>query len=235
MPEREKPLTAGKVEMPEIPRASNIIDAAANGTRDGLILAANVGAMLIAFIGLIVLLNAIWAGSRLHSIYAGFSSSSSLRDIFSTVFAPLGFIVGVPWAECRHFGYLIGTQISINEFVAYIELSKMIKAGILSERTITLASYALCGFCNFSSIAIQIGGIADLVPERRAELAKLGPARDVLRQPRLFANRDHRRNAHQLTPSVLSLNLDCGGSHVRVLHDCRRVPAGACRHLQRDE
>jgi CNT family concentrative nucleoside transporter len=175
VPEREKPLTAGIIEMPEIPKASNFIDAAANGARDGLLLAANVAAMLIAFIGLIALVNALLGWVSGHLFDWGFMYfPASLRDIFSIIFAPLGFIVGVPWAECRDFGYLIGTQLSINEFVAYLELSKMIHAGALSERTITLASYALCGFCNFSSVAIQIGGIAALVPERRAELAKLG-------------------------------------------------------------
>jgi concentrative nucleoside transporter, CNT family len=175
IPERGQPLTAGKVQMPEIPKASNLIDAAANGARDGMILAANVAAMLIAFIGLIALINAMlgWTSGKLFDL--GFMYfPSSLRDIFSVVFFPAGVIVGVPWHEIKHFGYLIGTQISINEFVAYIELSKLIKAGVLSERTITLASYALCGFCNFSSIAIQIGGISALVPERRHDLAKLG-------------------------------------------------------------
>jgi CNT family concentrative nucleoside transporter len=175
IPEREQPLTTGVVQMPEIPKASNVIDAAASGARDGLLLAANVGAMLIAFIGLIALVNALLSWLNGTFINWGFLYfPSSLRDIFSVIFAPLGFVVGVPWVECRDFGYLIGTQISVNEFVAYIELSKMIHAGALSERTITLASYALCGFCNFSSIAIQIGGIAALVPERRHELAQLG-------------------------------------------------------------
>jgi CNT family concentrative nucleoside transporter len=175
VPEREKPLTSGIVQMPEIPKASNFIDAAANGARDGLILAANVGAMLIAFIGLIALVNAVLGWASGHFFDWGFMYfPASLRDIFSVIFAPLGFIVGVPWSECRDFGYLIGTQLSINEFVAYLELSKMIHAGVLSERTITLASYALCGFCNFSSVAIQIGGIAALVPDRRHELAQLG-------------------------------------------------------------
>jgi len=175
IPEREKPLTAGVVQMPEIPKASNVIDAAASGARDGLILAANVGAMLIAFIGIIALINALLNWVNTVFIVSGFLYfPASLREIFSVVFSPLGFVVGVPWHECRDFGYLIGTQITVNEFVAYIELSKMIHAGALSERTITLASYALCGFCNFSSIAIQIGGIAALVPERRHELAQLG-------------------------------------------------------------
>jgi concentrative nucleoside transporter, CNT family len=175
IPERDKPLTAGKVEMPEIPLASNVIDAAGAGARDGLILAANVGAMLIAFIGLIALINAMLSWTSGHLFDWGFIwFPDSLRTIFSYLFTPVGLIVGVPWRECKDFAYLIGTQISINEFVAYIELSKLIHNGVLSERTVTLASYALCGFCNFSSVAIQIGGISALVPERRHDLAKLG-------------------------------------------------------------
>lgn len=175
IPEREQPLTSGVVQMPEILPNANVIDAATTGTKDGLILAANVGAMLIAFIAMIALINAGLDWLSTQFIYMGFLYfPASLREIFSFVFAPLAFIVGVPWSEARDFGFLIGTQISVNEFVAYIELSKMIAANALSERTITLATYALCGFCNFSSIAIQIGGISALVPERRHELAQLG-------------------------------------------------------------
>jgi concentrative nucleoside transporter, CNT family len=175
IPERGKPLTKGNVQMPEIPRNSNVIDAAAAGAKDGLLLAANVGAMLLAFIAIIALINAVlgWTSGKLFDI--GFMYfPSSLRDIFSVVFSPIAFIVGVPWGELRTFGYLIGTQLTINEFVAYIELGKMISAHAISERTMTLATYALCGFCNFSSIAIQIGGISALAPERRSELAQLG-------------------------------------------------------------
>ena len=175
IPEREQPLTGGIVQMPEIPRHANTLDAATAGTKDGMILAANVGAMLLAFISMIALINAGLDWLSTQFIHWGFLYfPASLRDIFSVIFAPLAAIVGVPWSEARDFGYLIGTQISINEFVAYIELSKMIDGGMLSERTITLATYALCGFCNFSSIAIQIGGISALVPERRHELAQLG-------------------------------------------------------------
>jgi CNT family concentrative nucleoside transporter len=155
--------------------STNVIDAAAGGARDGLLLAANVGAMLIAFIALIALINAGLGWAAGHLSAAGLTwFPASLRDIFSVIFAPVGFLIGIPWADCPEFGYLLGTEISINEFVAYIEMSKMIEAGQISERTITIASYALCGFTNFSSIAIQIGGISALVPERRHELAKLG-------------------------------------------------------------
>ncbi len=175
VPERGQPLTRGHVRLPEMPRNSNILDAATAGTKDGLSLAVNVGAMLLAFIALIAVINAMLAW--LHGTFFDWGFiwfPESLREIFSVIFAPVGFIVGVPWSECRQFGYLIGTQISINEFVAYIELSKLIQSGAISERTITLATYALCGFANFSSIAIQIGGISGLVPERRHELAQLG-------------------------------------------------------------
>lgn len=161
--------------MPEMPRNTNVIDAAAAGARDGLKLAVNVGAMLLAFIALIALINAVLAW--LHGVFfnMGFMYfPSSLRDIFSVIFSPIAFVVGVPFGELKDFGYLIGTQISVNEFVAYIELSKMIHAGAISERTITLASYALCAFANFSSIAIQIGGISGIAPQRRQELAQLG-------------------------------------------------------------
>lgn len=175
VPERNKPLTAGTVQMPDMERHTNLLDAAAAGTRDGLKLAVNVGAMLLAFIALIAVVNAILNWVHWQCFHMGFMYfPSGLREIFSVVFAPVGFVVGVLWAECRDFGYLIGTQISINEFVAYIELSKMIESGALSERTITLASYALCAFANFSSIGIQIGGISGLVPERRSELAQFG-------------------------------------------------------------
>jgi CNT family concentrative nucleoside transporter len=175
IPEREKPLTAGVVRMPEILPSANVLDAATAGTKDGLILAANVGAMLIAFIAMIALINAGLDWISVKFTEFGFLYfPSSLRDIFSFIFSPLAFVVGVPWSEAKNFGYLIGTQISINEFVAYIELSKLMHAGVLSERTITLCTYALCGFCNFSSIAIQIGGISALAPERRHELAELG-------------------------------------------------------------
>ena len=175
VPERGQPLTRGIVQMPDMPKNANVIDAAAVGARDGLKLAVNVGAMLLAFIALIAVVNAGlgWVSEKLFDV--GFIwFPSSLRDIFSVVFAPVAFVIGVPWNEARDFGYLIGTQISINEFVAYIELSKLIQSGAISERTITLASYALCGFANFSSVAIQIGGISGLVPERRHELAQLG-------------------------------------------------------------
>lgn len=175
LPEREKPETAGALHMPEMPKQANVIDAAATGARDGLGLAVNVGAMLLAFIALIALVNALL--SMTAGWFAGMGIAwfpESLREIFSYVLWPIGFILGVPVAECKDFAYLIGTKISINEFVAYVEMSNLMKEGVLSPRTIMLASYALCGFANFSSIGIQIGGIGSLAPERRTDLAQLG-------------------------------------------------------------
>jgi concentrative nucleoside transporter, CNT family len=175
VPEREKPLTAGKVHLPEMPRHANIIDAAAVGATDGLKLAVNVGAMLLAFIALIAVVNALLAYCSNICLNLGFLYfPSSLKEIFSVIFWPLAWLLGVPVKECSNFGYLLGTQMSVNEFVAFVDLANMIKAGTLSPRSIALASYALCGFANFSSVAIQIGGISGLAPDRRRDLAQLG-------------------------------------------------------------
>jgi concentrative nucleoside transporter, CNT family len=175
VPERGKPLTAGQVQLPEMPRNANIIDAAAVGATDGLKLAVNVGAMLLAFIALIAVLNAFLAWTSDQLLNAGFLYfPSSLKEIFSVLFWPLAWLLGVPVKECSSFGYLLGTQMSVNEFVAFVNLADMIKAGTLSPRAIALASYALCGFANFSSVAIQIGGISGLAPDRRKDLAQLG-------------------------------------------------------------
>ncbi|MBK6910317.1 MAG: NupC/NupG family nucleoside CNT transporter [bacterium] len=175
LPEKDKPSTAGALHMPEMPKQANVIDAAASGARDGLGLAVNVGAMLLAFIALIAVVNALLG--LLAGWFAGMGIAwfpDNLREIFSYVLWPIGFILGVPLAECKDFAYLVGTKISINEFVAYVEMSNLMKEGVLSPRTIMLASYALCGFANFSSIGIQIGGIGSLAPERRTDLAQLG-------------------------------------------------------------
>jgi CNT family concentrative nucleoside transporter len=175
VPEKEQPLTAGHVRLPEMPRHANVIDAAAVGAMDGLKLAVNVGAMLLAFIALIAVVNwgLSYCSDQLNVL--GFSYfPSSLKQIFSVIFWPIAFLLGVPPKECLDFGYLLGTQMSVNEFVAFVDLSSMIKAGTLSPRAIALASYALCGFANFSSVAIQIGGIAGLAPDRRRDLAQLG-------------------------------------------------------------
>lgn len=175
LPETEESVTKGQVHMPQMEKSANVIDAAAVGARDGMKLAVNVGAMLLAFIALIAVVNAFLGWTS--GVFAGMGFEyfpDSLKQIFSVLFWPVAFIIGVPINECLNFGFLVGTKISINEFVAYIEMSNMMKAGALSPRAIILASYALCGFANFSSIAIQIGGISSLAPDRRKDLAKLG-------------------------------------------------------------
>lgn len=169
-PETEKSVTAGKVEI-EIDRPwANSIDAAASGAADGLKLALNVGAMLIAFVGLIALID--FPIMKLGHL-AGYETWS-LRGLLGWMFQPLAWVMGVPWAEAPQVGTLIGIKTAVNEFVGYVEMQKMVQAGQLSERAQIIATYALCGFSNFSSIAIQIGGIGSIAPERKGDLARLG-------------------------------------------------------------
>lgn len=168
IPEVDTPETGQSLNINVEKIYSNVIDAAAGGASDGLKLAVNVAAMLIAFIALIAMINGFlgWAGGLvgIHSL--------SLKVILGYLFSPLAFLMGVNWHDALNVGYLMGAKISINEFVAYIDLVGM--KSQLSPRSFTIATYALCGFANLSSIAIQIGGIAALVPERRKDLARLG-------------------------------------------------------------
>ncbi len=182
VPETEEPLTRGTVRIEVEKTTANVIDAAAAGASDGLRLALNVGAMLLAFIALIALLNAPlqWLGTLGgdSSINAWLSSVSerevklSLQTLFGYVFAPIAWVIGVPWVDATQVGSLIGQKLVINEFVAYLELSKI--QDTLTDHGRLIATYALCGFANFSSIAIQIGGIGGLAPERRGDLARFG-------------------------------------------------------------
>jgi CNT family concentrative nucleoside transporter len=186
-PETEHSETAGDVEMPDIQLSDDVVDAAAAGASDGLKLALNVAAMLVAFIALVAFLDMIllWAdgvidGKMLAGTlnektreYAGIFPGS-LRTLFGTVHAPIAFLLGVPWSESAIVGNLLGVKITLNEFVAYTQLSESIKAGELSERGILIATYALCGFANLSSVGIQIGGISALEPELRPVLARIG-------------------------------------------------------------
>lgn len=170
VPETQPSLTEGVVKV-DLPKThANLIDAAASGASEGLGLALNVGAMLLAFIALIAMLNGMlgWAGGLV-----GFPELS-FELLIGHVFAPFAFLMGVPWAECMQVGVMLGKKIVVNEFVAYMDLQAAITSGALSERAITITTYALCGFANFSSIAIQIGGIGGLAPSRRQDLAKLG-------------------------------------------------------------
>jgi CNT family concentrative nucleoside transporter len=161
IPETGEPATMGKVAIKVDKPGVNVIDAAAHGAIDGLHLALNVGGMLIAFISLIALLNGILGQAGL-----------SLETIFGTIFAPIAWLLGVPFHDCRSIGNLLGTRLVLNEFIAFQALGPMKSA--LDPRSFTIATYALCGFANFSSIAIQIGGIGALAPTRKSDLARLG-------------------------------------------------------------
>jgi CNT family concentrative nucleoside transporter len=161
VPETEVPQTMGTVKL-EVERTDvNVIDAAGRGTSEGLSLALNVGAMLISFLALIALLNATLGLVGL-----------SMQQIFGWVFAPLAWSMGVPWQDAATIGNLLGTRMVLNEFVAYAQLGEL--KATLDPRSFTIATFALCGFANFSSIGIQIGGIGALAPNRRHDLARLG-------------------------------------------------------------
>jgi CNT family concentrative nucleoside transporter len=167
MPETEVPKTAGKVTF-RIERTDvNIIDAAARGTSEGFHLALNVGAMLIAFLALIALVNAV-----LGLIPIGGGQHLSMQWIFGVIAAPLAWLMGVPWKDSFEVGNLLGTRLVLNELIAYSQLGPL-KAS-LEPRSFIIATFALCGFANLSSIAIQIGGIGSLAPDRKHDLALLG-------------------------------------------------------------
>ncbi len=185
IPETGEPLTRGTIRLEVEKTTANVIDAAATGAADGLRLALNVGAMLLAFIALIALLNAPlewlgtheWgaAGSSLNawlSASAGHPVAFSLQTLFGWILAPLAWLIGVPWQDAALVGSFIGEKIVINEFVAYVDMAQNLDR--LQEHSRLIATYALCGFANFSSIAIQIGGIGGLAPSRRADLARFG-------------------------------------------------------------
>jgi CNT family concentrative nucleoside transporter len=161
VPETEVPETMGTVRL-EIERTDvNVIDAAGRGTSEGLALALNVGAMLISFMALVALVNALLGLVGL-----------SLQEIFGWCFAPVAWAMGVPWRDAPVIGNLLGTRMALNEFIAYSQLGQL--KSQLDPRSFTIATFALCGFANFSSIGIQIGGIGALAPSRRHDLARLG-------------------------------------------------------------
>ncbi len=168
VPETEEPLTAGRVEMPAMEKESNILGAISRGTVDGLHLALNVGAMLITFLALLALLNAMMGWTHMHISWFPYS----LQQIFGWVLAPVAWLIGVPWRDAAQIGNLLGTRMVLNEFVAFAQLGTM--KGVLDPRSFTIATFALCGFANFSSIGIQIGGIGALAPEQRSQLARFG-------------------------------------------------------------
>jgi len=168
VPETETPETMGTVKLEMQKTDVNVIDAAGRGTGEGLHLAMNVIAMLISFIALIALLNAMMSGIGGWFGHPEFS----LQMVLGWVFAPIAWSLGVPWRDAGTIGNLLGTRMVLNEFIAFAQLGPM-KAQ-LDPRSFTVATFALCGFANFSSIGIQIGGIGALVPERRHDLARLG-------------------------------------------------------------
>ncbi|MGA7696211.1 MAG: NupC/NupG family nucleoside CNT transporter [Candidatus Sulfotelmatobacter sp.] len=172
VPETEQPRTAGRVVMPEseeqTEKQENLLGAIARGTTDGLHMALNIAAMLIAFLALIALADGILGG--IHHWVAWVPES--LERIFGAVFAPIAWVIGVPWRDCGVIGTLLGTRMVLNELVAFSMLGPMKTA--LDPRSFTIATFALCGFANLSSIGIQIGGIGALAPNKKSELARLG-------------------------------------------------------------
>ncbi|MBI2342918.1 MAG: NupC/NupG family nucleoside CNT transporter [Deltaproteobacteria bacterium] len=189
-PETEHSETAGDAKLPKLDVGSNLLDAIARGTTDGLHLALNVGAMLLAFIALIAFVNLVlgWIDTMVDGRFIGaplvdgeyraatwYGSvvPGSLKTLFGTLLRPLAVLMGVPSADATAVGHLIGIKLSVNEFIGYAELTKLTAAGLLSHKGETIATFALCGFANFSSIGIQIGGLSALAPNRRADLARL--------------------------------------------------------------
>ncbi len=174
VPETEIPATAGTVKMPpsEEHKNENFIGAIARGTIDGGQLAFNVAIMLIAFVALVGLFNAIMLGisNSLWTYHIPFPHS--LNNVLGVVGAPVAWLIGIPWHDCKQIGNLLGTRTIINEFLAFNELGKL--KATLDPRTFSIATFALCGFANVGSIGMQIGGIGALVPNRRNDLAQLG-------------------------------------------------------------
>ena len=172
-PETEESLTKGSVHLEIEKSGTNVIEAAANGAADGVKLSLNVGGMLLAFFALITMVNypLEWVGevTGLESILG---QTLNLSLILGYILSPLAWIIGIPWSEAVMVGGLIGEKIVINEFVAYMHLSEL--KNTLSEHSVLISTYALCGFANFSSIAIQLGGIGGLAPNRRSDIARLG-------------------------------------------------------------
>lgn len=171
VPETATPVTKGSLKMEVEKPGANIIEAAAGGASQGMQLALNVGAMLMAFVALVALTNYLlgWAGGSLGQ------EGLTLQLLLGQVLRPLAWLIGVPWGETAYVGGLVGIKVVLNEFVAYAQFGSDLGSGVMiSPRSTIILTYALLGFANFSSIAIQIGGIGGLAPERRSEIAGLG-------------------------------------------------------------
>jgi CNT family concentrative nucleoside transporter len=181
LPETESPRDEGLSSLMKEERTTrNVIDAAAAGATDGLKLAANVAAMLVAFVALLALIN--WPLTALSNIprVASWRAEAglpelSLQNILGGVLTPVGWLMGATWTEAHKLGALLGTQVIATEFVAYLDLAKHAQQQTMDPRTIQIAAYCLCGFANVASIGIQIGGLSALAPQRRSDLASLGP------------------------------------------------------------
>lgn len=181
-PETEESETKGKVKLEVKKEHSNIMDAISNGASDGMKISLNVIAMLIGVIALVALVDALlgylghflsWTGLSLNAIGLDLENLR-LKDVFGAFFSLFAIVMGVTPSESMTVGSLMGTKMVINEFVAYSDLSPLISQGALSAKSVVIASFALCGFANFSSIAIQLGGIGTMIPHRKADLARLG-------------------------------------------------------------
>ncbi|HTR26657.1 MAG TPA: NupC/NupG family nucleoside CNT transporter [Terriglobales bacterium] len=172
VPETENPKTAGRVVMSaeeeEKEKKENLLGAIARGTTDGLYMALNIAAMLISFLALIALLDGMMGGIHAHVGWF----PASLESILGKLFAPIAFVIGIPWHDCTAVGNLLGVRMVLNELVAYSMLGT--QKMLLDPRSFTIATFALCGFANFSSIGIQMGGIGALAPNQKSQLAKLG-------------------------------------------------------------
>jgi CNT family concentrative nucleoside transporter len=170
VPETEVPVTSGEVELSYEKLDINGIDAISRGTLEGLRLALNIGAMLIVFVAIIAMVNGI-----LGMLGGLVGLELSLQGLCGYVFFPLALLMGIPWEEAMTVGTLLGEKIILTELIAFTHLREIqMGAEALSERSAIISSYALCGFANFASIGIQIGGIGGIAPERRSDLARLG-------------------------------------------------------------
>jgi CNT family concentrative nucleoside transporter len=173
VPETETPMTAGQVRLEVKKEDPNVLGAAARGTTDGLALALNVGAMLISFLALLALVNALFTGVHDMFVALGFPYfPAKLEHLVGWLFSPLAWLMGVPWKDATTVGGLMGLRMVTNEIIAYAQLGTL-KAS-LDPRSYAIATFALCGFANLGSIGIQIGGIGALAPDRRGDLARLG-------------------------------------------------------------
>jgi concentrative nucleoside transporter, CNT family len=173
VPETEVPVTSGRVEMAPLERDTNALGAISRGTIDGLNLAVNVGAMLITFIALIYLVDGLFSVTHNFLFAHGVTwFPSSVEQIFGYLFSPVAWVIGIPWKDCHTMGNLLGLRMVTNELVAFQRLGPLKDS--MDPRSFTIATFALCGFANFSSIGIQIGGIGALAPNKKTDLARLG-------------------------------------------------------------